>query len=210
MLTIFSDPYFNDKKTLFLPSACQRSWRRRPSNHFLTPPPPSGLYWNRLLKGPFDDQWRMTMILWHVWHMWRRSQVWHPWHVSHCDTMQHNISPKSSRNAKIWQLRNEIDLTHCDTVTPMWLDFTHCDTVTPMWLDFTHCDTVTPMWHRKSSNSLDPWMTSEGTVGAPTCFYKKRHLASLNVFHLLTVDLMSVDPISALILSYVWPCNLCD
>jgi hypothetical protein len=37
----------------------------------------------------------------------------------------------------------------------------------------THCDTLTLLWHRKSSNSLDPIKTAEGTVGAPTCLKSK-------------------------------------
>jgi hypothetical protein len=32
----------------------------------------------------------------------------------------------------------------------------------------TQCDTITHLWHHKSS--LDPQITAEGTVGAPTCF----------------------------------------
>jgi hypothetical protein len=42
--------------------------------------------------------------------------------------------------------------------------------LTTFWFFFTQCDTLTHSWHHKSSNSLDPQMTAEGTVGAPTCY----------------------------------------
>jgi hypothetical protein len=39
---------------------------------------------------------------------------------------------------------------------------------------FWHYVTLTHLWHHKSSNSLDPQMTAEGMVGAPTCLWCKK------------------------------------
>lgn len=37
----------------------------------------------------------------------------------------------------------------------------------------TLCDTVTALWHRITSNSLNPQMAAENTVGLPTCLGDK-------------------------------------
>jgi hypothetical protein len=41
-------------------------------------------------------------------------------------------------------------------------------------IDVTHFSTLTRLCHRKSSNSMDPLKTAEGTGGSPTCFFKER------------------------------------
>jgi hypothetical protein len=40
-----------------------------------------------------------------------------------------------------------------------------------MWHIVTLCDTLTCMWQQKSPSSYDPLMTTECTVGAPTCIF---------------------------------------
>jgi hypothetical protein len=112
-----------------LPSADYKVVCRRPWNHFLTPLPHSGLYWNWLLKG----------LLWHIgWPMTHKNDFCDMCdtcykcdtrhvsrHVSHCDTMWQLVIRKIKMqkiqkydNWEIIYMRHNVTLYN--TVTPMW------------------------------------------------------------------------------------------
>jgi hypothetical protein len=122
--------------------------------HFVTPPThplPDFIEIEYLesLYANFIDQWHLVMIyVTSLIHGTSKCDT----HdmcptVSHCDEMTQTIQ-KKQKNINYLEMKN-------------------------MWYTVTPSKNLAHLGHQKSWNSLDPPMTAEGTVGAPTCFYYK-------------------------------------
>jgi hypothetical protein len=81
-------------------------------------------------------------------------------------------------------------VTQCETRTQKGQKIHNLENLSiGKWKSCDTSDTMTLLCNRKSSNSLDPLKTAEGTIGAPTCLLILINFLILTNFRLEKVDL---------------------